>query len=148
MRNRPLPLVDGLRCPHCEYDLRGLTRRVCPECGNAFTVADILSGRTPTRRRDKLFQTMAYLPAVWLVVYFVLTDFFSGTADNIDRGSPFFMVEVVFLAMPLQITLWPIACLMLWSPRPAARRLGRLLLVTVLGLIAGHVLVSVITCIA
>ena len=27
---------DGLTCPCCSYDVRGLPRAVCPECGQAF----------------------------------------------------------------------------------------------------------------
>ncbi len=27
---------QGLRCPACGYDLRGLSQTVCPECGNGF----------------------------------------------------------------------------------------------------------------
>lgn len=27
---------DGVICPHCSYDVRGLPRAVCPECGQAF----------------------------------------------------------------------------------------------------------------
>lgn len=30
---KPLPL-----CPHCDYNVTGLTSRVCPECGKSFTV--------------------------------------------------------------------------------------------------------------
>lgn len=37
----------GLECPHCRYSLRGLTSRVCPECGAPFRVADLI--RTWTR---------------------------------------------------------------------------------------------------
>ena len=27
---------EGLKCPRCEYDLRGLEGNVCPECGEEF----------------------------------------------------------------------------------------------------------------
>jgi ssDNA-binding Zn-finger/Zn-ribbon topoisomerase 1 len=34
---RELPIPDfGWRCHSCNYELRGLTRHVCPECGTAF----------------------------------------------------------------------------------------------------------------
>ena len=32
---------DDLRCPLCEYDLRGLTEPCCPECGYRFAWADL-----------------------------------------------------------------------------------------------------------
>jgi hypothetical protein len=38
---------DDVRCPLCEYDLRGLTEPRCPECGYRFAWADL---RDPSRR--------------------------------------------------------------------------------------------------
>lgn len=32
----PVPAEWGLRCPKCDYDLTGLTKRRCPECGHIF----------------------------------------------------------------------------------------------------------------
>lgn len=32
----------GLRCPKCQYNLTGLLERVCPECGTAFTLTDLV----------------------------------------------------------------------------------------------------------
>ena len=37
----------GVRCPLCEYDLRGLTEPRCPECGYRFVWADVID---PSRR--------------------------------------------------------------------------------------------------
>lgn len=39
-----MPVRAG-RCPNCDYYLFGLTRMRCPECGRAFTFAEI--GATP-----------------------------------------------------------------------------------------------------
>lgn len=39
-------------CPTCDYDVRGLTNRICPECGNSFSVVTARQ-----RARDK-----AHLP--------------------------------------------------------------------------------------
>ncbi len=35
------PAADGLTCPLCRYDLRGLTEPRCPECGFRFTWAEL-----------------------------------------------------------------------------------------------------------
>jgi hypothetical protein len=37
----------GLTCPRCGYNLTGLTRSECPECGLAFTIADPAAGPRP-----------------------------------------------------------------------------------------------------
>ncbi len=31
----------GLRCPKCDYDLKGLVSLECPECGQALCIADL-----------------------------------------------------------------------------------------------------------
>lgn len=36
----PVPRLPGHVCPTCDYDLSTLRSRVCPECGNLFTLAD------------------------------------------------------------------------------------------------------------
>lgn len=41
------PQSDDLRCPLCEYDLRGLTEPRCPECGYRFNWSDLTD---PARR--------------------------------------------------------------------------------------------------
>lgn len=43
----------GLECPRCRYPLRGLTSRVCPECGTPFQVAELI--RTWTRTHPPRF---------------------------------------------------------------------------------------------
>lgn len=44
-------IVDTIRCPLCEYDLRGLSEPRCPECGYQFQWPELLEAD----RRDKLF---------------------------------------------------------------------------------------------
>lgn len=34
----PIPDADGHLCPNCNYDVRMLSGRVCPECGERFTL--------------------------------------------------------------------------------------------------------------
>lgn len=43
----PLPDRDGMRCPNCDYDVRGLPSRICPECGNTFRVSDVKKAGLP-----------------------------------------------------------------------------------------------------
>ena len=43
----PILVGQGLSCPLCEYDLRGLTEPRCPECGYRFTWEEL---RDPSRR--------------------------------------------------------------------------------------------------
>jgi hypothetical protein len=37
-REEPIPERPLHLCPHCEYNLTGLTSRRCPECGKPFTL--------------------------------------------------------------------------------------------------------------
>ncbi|MEO1236923.1 MAG: hypothetical protein AAFX76_09070 [Planctomycetota bacterium] len=38
-----LPVPDlGLGCSHCGYPLAGLPKRVCPECGRAFVLSEMV----------------------------------------------------------------------------------------------------------
>lgn len=49
-----LPIPDwGLRCPTCEYLLKGLPTHRCPECGTALDIQALI--RTWTRLRDPWF---------------------------------------------------------------------------------------------
>jgi hypothetical protein len=42
MKDKPVIPTDleGMQCPACGYDLRGLHKPVCPECGRAFYPKD------------------------------------------------------------------------------------------------------------
>lgn len=40
-RKWPFVFQDGQSCPQCGYCLRGVTSRVCPECGRAFNEYDL-----------------------------------------------------------------------------------------------------------
>ena len=37
---RSIPDRSGYNCPCCDYDLRTMTGRVCPECGSTFTIGE------------------------------------------------------------------------------------------------------------
>jgi len=53
----PLRFAD-FHCPRCKYDLRGLERNICPECGQEFT--------TTQRKRDYtlLWNAFSFVAAV------------------------------------------------------------------------------------
>jgi len=38
--SRPIPAYPVHLCPNCDYNLTGLTSRICPECGQPFNVRD------------------------------------------------------------------------------------------------------------
>ena len=38
----PIPPRPGYHCPRCNYDVRGIAGRVCPECGEIFTLSEAL----------------------------------------------------------------------------------------------------------
>ena len=60
------PISDDLRCPHCSYNLRGLTSRRCPECGTGFD-PHILRHQFPPRPSPvwrKLIWAMALAPVL------------------------------------------------------------------------------------
>lgn len=41
MRLAPFKIQDGATCPKCGYCVRGVSSRICPECGRAFNKADL-----------------------------------------------------------------------------------------------------------
>lgn len=61
------PLPEGLLCPGCGYDLRGLTSERCPECG--FGLAELRAGEAqiPWVHRARLGWFKAYWKTVWWV---------------------------------------------------------------------------------
>ena len=59
------PLVRDRYCRHCEYNLRGLTKGPCPECGHAFDPHN-LSTWSPSRPSDFVSVRLSHLPiGVW-----------------------------------------------------------------------------------
>ncbi|MFH1747426.1 MAG: hypothetical protein ABIG44_10330 [Planctomycetota bacterium] len=65
--DRLAPLPEGMFCPQCDYDLRGLTSERCPECG--FALAGVRSGESniPWVQRAETGRLRAYWRTVALV---------------------------------------------------------------------------------
>jgi hypothetical protein len=60
-------ITSNLRCPGCEYDLRGLGGEIvtCPECGTATDVARLVVGRW----QGPWYQAPGYSGLVWPVAW-------------------------------------------------------------------------------
>lgn len=61
----PDPLLDAL-CPKCSYPLRGLDRPRCPECGTAWTIAELTESHIPWVHRRRIGFWRAYWATVWM----------------------------------------------------------------------------------
>lgn len=61
-----------LPCPHCRYDLRGLTGSICPECGHNvemhLRVADLSPGRIRRERVERVVRTCARVLGVLVLL--------------------------------------------------------------------------------
>lgn len=67
--NHATAIQQDLYCPHCAYNLRGLTGERCPECGES--VADLRDpvSRIPWVHRSHLGWWRAYWRTVWFVMF-------------------------------------------------------------------------------
>lgn len=61
------PLAGDFLCPGCGYNLRGLTRDRCPECGRPFERARLSESALPWLRRRWRGRFRAYWATVWLL---------------------------------------------------------------------------------
>lgn len=76
---KPIPNRPGHNCPDCDYDLRALTGRTCPECGREFSITDARYAGLPnnplaatdwrTMRREKII--IRICAVVFIVCFFV-----------------------------------------------------------------------------
>ena len=53
--------MEGCVCPYCQYELKGVTACMCPECGQLFEVSEV---------RSKRLQDPPKMP--WCYLFFVL----------------------------------------------------------------------------
>jgi hypothetical protein len=78
-------------CPHCGYDLTGLTESRCPECGGEFNWAQLARNQVvPTMTFGRALLRMLWLPAASTV----LGMFVGGTLDN-NGGAPAVIIGCV-----------------------------------------------------
>ena len=56
-------------CPHCGYDLQGLDRTRCPECGEAFDPEELRVSQIPWSHRDRIGRFLGYWRTVWMVTF-------------------------------------------------------------------------------
>ena len=61
------PVVAGVYCPDCGYDLRGLTGARCPECGLDLEIVRTQEPQIPWSRRRELGRFRAYWRTVFAV---------------------------------------------------------------------------------
>lgn len=77
----------ALFCPHCEYNLTGLSENRCPECGQAFDpaqLAGVLSSqfvKSHRRRHGRSVCRHLLLAAGVFIAWLSLTDAYFGTRD-------------------------------------------------------------------
>jgi len=84
-------LVDRGACPSCDYPLRGLPlvegRVICPECGGAFTLTEIVTSRDagPWFRTPGLSVVQA--PAAWAAGGLLIAAVLAPTLDWLDPAT-------------------------------------------------------------
>ena len=132
---------EGMRCPTCEYDLRGTTEPVCPECGAPFTLTRVAAHARCRWRFERLFRRLLIIPYAWFALYLLSGSTFSGTVDRVSLG----WIPFVFLNIPLQLVLTASAhgCLKVDNAR--TKRWGGILTTILLILVATHVAISLFT---
>ncbi len=63
------PLEEGLHCPDCDYDLRGLTGARCPECGFDLAPLRACEPLIPWSQRGSRGWFVAYWQTVWMALH-------------------------------------------------------------------------------
>jgi hypothetical protein len=115
------PPVDGtveLACPLCGYNLRGLTEPRCPECGFAFTWAELLDAKRD--RHPWLFEHGRGRNVRAFVATYGRTPFARRFWLSVTPSNP---VHLGRLALYWLLVSLPLATALLWSvPGQLARR--------------------------
>lgn len=99
-----ITIPDGMPCPACEYDLRGLAEAQCPECGHMITAHDIAVFRGTALLNSADFKGWRLHVAAWVVVIvgsaFGLSYF--GTVAT-PTGVSFILMPFAFFGLTLGI---------------------------------------------
>ncbi|MCZ6697597.1 MAG: hypothetical protein O7D94_01545 [Planctomycetota bacterium] len=113
----PVPASPLHLCPSCEYELRGLLSRRCPECGTAFTLADARqkgtekSAEARQDRRVILTARLQFALGVILLSSGFIGAFRFGTSDPLMR---WVLSVLVFTILGL-VLLYKMFYPMTWS---------------------------------
>lgn len=128
-------------CPKCDYDLRGLTKQRCPECGRAFSSLEIEAYKYLRWPPQRFFRPLIFATIPWFIAYF----FVHPIHDTADRAT-ISWVTSLFLAMPLQLVLASVAVMALEAASERSlKRFGAVLTVILWILILGHIAITVWT---
>jgi hypothetical protein len=108
---RPIPNRPGHNCPDCDYDLRALGGRTCPECGREFSITEARYAGLPNNplaesdwrimRRDRII--IRICAAVFIVSFFV------PFAASKTQPTTLTLMYQAFLATPF------LGCCIFWS---------------------------------
>lgn len=113
----PVPASPLHLCPSCEYELRGILSRRCPECGAAFTLTEARkkgTQKTPEARQDRravLTDRLQFATGLVLLPTGFIGAFAYGTTGALMRW-----VMIVFLISLVGVLLlYKVLCSWSWS---------------------------------
>ena len=126
------------RCPKCDYDLRGLTKPRCPECGKAFSSGELAEYADRRWAPQRFFRALILATIPWFIAY-ALFDVIHGTVDRAEIN----WMTLPFLVFPLQLFLATAAAAALEaSSKRSIKRSGARLTIIVWILILGHMIIT------
>lgn len=133
--------TQGMLCPNCGYDLRGVVDAMCPECGREFSVAEVSAHAGRQWKYDRLFQQLSMIPIGWIVLYLFAGDVFRGTLDRVNH----FWIGFTLLNFTLQVFLAVLGYALVRTENKSVRKLGSLLVTCELVFIVSHIVISLVT---
>jgi hypothetical protein len=103
------PLPEGMICPECAYDLRGLTSERCPECGEDLGILHRREPLIPWEHREDLGFVRAYL-ATMASVFWRSEKFCRAMATPVShqRAASFRFITTCILSISLALILLPL----------------------------------------